>query len=197
MPGVATGNLIIYMMTNAFTPGPSNFLALNTATKYGFKRGLPTYIGIVLGYLTVETLCGLLVYFTSVYLNKALNVLKYIGAAYIIFLAVHVAISKPPAEDDEMSQKTASGLKGYLLQLINVKIYLYGITVLTGFVTDYTDSLWILLFVELMVVLLGCISMLTWVAVGTFLKKVYLKHFRIINIVCAIALLWCAISLFL
>lgn len=31
--------------------------------------------------------------------------------------------------------------KGFALQFVNVKIYLFGITALTGFITDYSLSL--------------------------------------------------------
>ena len=72
-------------------------------------------------------------------LPGVLGVMKYIGAAYILFLAIHIAVSKLPEEDEEAS---ASFLKGFLLQFVNVKIYRFGITALTGYVTDYSTSFW-------------------------------------------------------
>ena len=38
MPGYVLGNFFVYSLVNAFTPGPGNILALNTVTKYGWKK---------------------------------------------------------------------------------------------------------------------------------------------------------------
>ena len=45
--------------------------------------------------------------------------MKYIGAAYILWLAIHIAFSKKTSENTEQS---ASFLKGFMLQFVNVKI---------------------------------------------------------------------------
>ena len=95
MPGYVIGNFFIYAMINAFTPGPGNVLALNTVTNYGWKRGKPLFFGIFTGYFVVEILCAIFVFGVSTVLPSMLGVMKYIGAAYILWLAIHMAISKP------------------------------------------------------------------------------------------------------
>ena len=55
--------------------------------------------------------------------------MKYIGAAYILWLAIHIVFSKPSTENAEQS---ASFLKGFMLQFVNVKIYIFGVTALPG-----------------------------------------------------------------
>ena len=45
--------------------------------------------------------------------------MKYIGAAYILWLAIHIVFSKPSTENAEQSE---SFLKGFMLQFVNVKI---------------------------------------------------------------------------
>ncbi len=47
IPGFVIFNFMIYAIINAFTPGPGNFLALNTVTNYGLKRGKPLFFGIL------------------------------------------------------------------------------------------------------------------------------------------------------
>ena len=74
--------------------------------------------------------CALFCYELARYAPSAAGVLKYVGAAYILYLAVHVAMSKP--DDGESRQMTF--LKGFLLEFVNVKIILYAITVYTGYV---------------------------------------------------------------
>ena len=129
MPGDVLGNFFIYSVINAFTPGPGNILALNTVTNYGYKKGRPLYWGIFAGYYVVQVICAVFVFGVSTFLPELLGIMKYIGAAYILWLAVHIALSKPTTGTVE---KSASFLKGFLLQFVNVKIYLFGITALTG-----------------------------------------------------------------
>ena len=192
MPGYVLLNFFIYAVINAFTPGPGNILALNTVTNYGWKKGMPLFLGIFTGYYAVQTICCILVFGMGSIIPKALMVIKYIGAVYILWLAFHIAISKPDADEKGAS---ASFAKGFLLQFVNVKIYLFGITALTGYVTGYSTSFWVLFGFEMFIATIGSVATATWVASGMFIQKFYLKHFRAINIILALTLLECVWSI--
>ena len=180
MPGYVLGNFFIYSVINAFTPGPGNILALNTVTNYGYKKGRPLYWGIFAGYYVVQVICAVFVFGVSTFLPDLLGIMKYIGAAYILWLAVHIALSKPTTGTVE---KSASFLKGFLLQFVNVKIYLFGITALTGYVTEYSASLWVLLLFEIIIATIGTIATLTWIGMGVLIQRAYQKYYRVINII--------------
>ena len=192
IPGFVIFNFMIYAIINAFTPGPGNFLALNTVTNYGLKRGKPLFFGIFAGYYFVQTSCCVFVYALSSLLPQFLAVMKYIGAAYILWLAIHIAISKPGKAGDE---KSASFWKGFALQFVNVKIYLFGITALTGFITDYSRAFPVLFLFEMIIATVGTIATATWIGLGMMIQKFYGKHFRIINIIMALTLLECIYSM--
>ncbi len=188
MPGYVLGNFFIYSVINAFTPGPGNILALNTVTNYGYKKGRPLYRGIFAGYYVVQVICAVFVFGVSTFLPDLLGIMKYIGAAYILWLAVHIALSKPTTGTVE---KSASFLKGFLLQFVNIKIYLFGITALTGYVTEYSASLWVLLLFEIIIATIGTIATLTWIGMGVLIQRAYQKYYRVINIILALTLSEC------
>lgn len=192
MPGYVIGNFFIYAIINAITPGPGNILALNTVSNYGWKKGKPLFFGIFVGYFVVQILCAVFVFGVSTFLPDVLGIMKYIGAAYILWLAIHIVISKPAIDSAE---KSASFLKGFLLQFVNVKIYLFGITALTGYITDYSTSLMTLLFFELVIATIGTIATLIWIGLGVLLRKAYQKYYRPINIILALTLLECVYSM--
>lgn len=192
MPGYVLGNFFIYSVINAFTPGPGNILALNTVTNYGYKKGRPLYWGIFAGYYVVQVICAVFVFGVSTFLPDLLGIMKYIGAAYILWLAVHIALSKPTTGTVE---KSASFLKGFLLQFVNVKIYLFGITALTGYVTEYSAALWVLLLFEIIIATIGTIATLTWVGMGVLIQRAYQKYYRVINIILALILSECVYSM--
>ena len=192
MPGYVLGNFFIYSVINAFTPGPGNILALNTVTNYGYKKGRPLYWGIFAGYYVVQVICAVFVFGVSTFLPDLLGIMKYIGAAYILWLAVHIALSKPTTGTVE---KSASFLKGFLLQFVNVKIYLFGITALTGYITEYSGSLWVLLLFEIIIATIGTIATLTWIGMGVLIQRAYQKYYRVINIILALTLSECVYSI--
>lgn len=192
MPIYIISNFLIYCLINSFTPGPGNILALNTVTNYGIKKGKKLYFGIFTGYYAVQIICAFVVYGVSTLLPNVMTVMKYIGAAYILWLAVHIAISKP---DIDNAQKSPSFIKGFMLQFINVKIYLFGITALTGYIVEYKSDLASLLFFEILIATIGSIATIVWIGTGKLLQRFYQKHFRIINIILALTLLECIYSM--
>lgn len=192
MPGYVIGNFFIYSVINAFTPGPGNILALNTVTNYGWKKGAPLFFGIFSGDYVVQMICAVFVYGVSTFLPDMLGVMKYVGAAYILWLAVHIAVSRP---DEESGERSASFWKGFMLQFVNVKIYLFGITALTGYVTNFSTSLPVLIFFELVIATIGTVATSAWIGMGLVIQKIYLRHYRLINIILAVALLECVYNI--
>lgn len=192
MSGYLIGSFLLYVFLNAFTPGPGNLLALNTVTTYGKRRGRPLFFGILTGYYVVQILCAIFVFGVSAFLPSFLGVLRYIGAAYILWLAWHIASSKPETDSDG---KSASFLKGFLLQLVNVKIWMFGISALSGYIAPVDSSFPALLLAELFIATIGSLATITWITVGDRIKDVYRRHFRLINVILAFVLLECVYSI--
>ena len=168
MSKAVLSNFLIYCVINALTPGPGNILALNIVTNYGYKKGKTLFFGIFAGYYVVQILCAIFVYGVNSLLPNVMEVMKYIGAAYILWLAIHIAFSKPSTENAEQS---ASFLKGFMLQFVNVKIYMFGVTALTGYVVGYMSSFPALLFFELVIATIGTIATCTWTGLGALIQK--------------------------
>jgi cysteine/O-acetylserine efflux protein len=135
MTANAISAFLIYVIINAITPGPGNILALNTMGTYGWKNGKYLMFGVFTGYYFIQFCCAIFTFGLTQLLNPIISIMKYIGAAYIIWLAIHIAISKPIVENQE---KKPSFFTGFILQCVNIKILLFGITALTGYVVPYS-----------------------------------------------------------
>lgn len=183
---------LIYIFINAFTPGPGNILALNTMTNYGWEKGKHLFFGIFTGYYFVQALCSFFTFGLDKLLHPVMFVLKYVGAVYIAWLAIHIALSNP---DNKLEDNKPSFWSGFFLQFVNVKIFLFGITALTGYVVPYYTSLVMLLFSEMFIATIGTIATLTWIFFGGIFQKTYLKHFRVVNVILALILLQSAVGL--
>lgn len=181
--------LLGYMIVSSFTPGPGNILSMNTTTRFGWEKGKKLICGICCGYLFVQMFCTIVLYNLNKVLSPALAILKYIGAFYMVYLAVHIAISKKSEDDDSSSPRF---LTGFLLQLVNVKIYFYITTLLTAYLIPVISSLPLLLLAGVGVVSIGSLASCTWAFLGIKMQSIYNKHFRFINMVLALFLVYCA-----
>ncbi|WP_130863339.1 LysE family transporter [Bacilliculturomica massiliensis] len=183
-----------YAIVTAYTPGPNNILALNTGSSRGWKSSGPVLAGMFAGFFCVMTICALGCFQISRYLDGFVGVMKYIGALYIVWLAVHIARSKP-AEDG--AQVSASFFKGFFLQFVNVKIILYAITIYTGYVMPVQSSLPVLLLAALFNTAVGASGMLAWALAGSIFQRCINRYYRAFNFVMALILLESAVQLFL
>lgn len=187
-------SFLIYIVINAFTPGPGNILALNTMVSHGWKKGKPLFFGIFFGYFFVQTFCAILIFSLDNLISPLTTILKYLGAVYILWLAYQIVVSKP---SNDQIKKQPSFWTGFILQIVNVKILLLGITALTGYIVPYYSSLGTLLFFVTIISITGTVATLAWILFGKLFQNVYFKYFKVINIILGVVLVQCAIALFI
>jgi len=186
-------SFLVYTTITAFTPGPNNILALSATSNFGIKKSKHLLLGICLGFFCVMLLCGIFSFALASILPKVTNVMKYVGAIYIIWLAWHVLKSKPSYSNE--TSGNSSFLSGFLLQFVNVKIILYGITALGSFVFPFYSSSYIILGFIVLLSIIGSMGTLSWAFMGSIFRATFNKHYKILNIVMALLLLQSAISL--
>ena len=130
---------ISYVFVTTFTPGPNNLLSMSNAMHSGYHRTLRFLAGIFSGFLLVMLLCGLL-NFALLSLAPQVRIwLNILGAAYMLYLAIHIMTSKP-TEDAQASDRLNTYRAGFILQFLNLKVILYGVTVFSNFIVPaYPD----------------------------------------------------------
>ena len=185
--------LILYITAMAITPGPNTILSMANAARTGLKKGVKLNIGMLVG-ITIVTLivwtASELLYSFIPKADKAMRVLAFI---YLVYLALKML--KPKAMDSD--EQSASFLQGMLLQLINVKVYLLALTAITAYIMPSSSSKPETVFTALLIPLICFLSGLVWAVFGALIKSFYAKHGRILSVIFALLLLWCAISLFI
>lgn len=183
------GTMLGYMTISSYTPGPGNILAMNTTTKFGWKKSKRLIWGICFGYLCVQFLCTIAVYGLNYILEPALSVIKYVGSVYMLWLSFHIISRRPQTIEQD---KTPTFRTGFLLQLVNVKIYFYIMTLLTAYLIPNINGLINLFAAGACIVLFGSVACLAWAALGVQLQDSYTKHYKTINLVLGLFLLYCA-----
>lgn len=184
---------ISYILVTAFTPGPNNLMALTNAAKFGLRKGIIFSSGVFLGFLIDMSLCAFLT--TALYNSIPMiePIMKVIGALYIIFLAINVLRDKQNKQDDEESQLNASSFfTGAIMQLINVKVIIYGVTAMTTFVIPTAQSIVGIISGILFLSTVGFLGTVSWALFGSLFQNVFIKYHKQMNLIMAILLIYCA-----
>lgn len=185
-----------YVFVTTFTPGPNNIMSMTNANRYGFRKTLPFNFGVFAGFIIILLLCT---YFDLLLLNLLPRIqlgMEVLGATYMAYLAYLVITSKPKISSDDASG-APTFISGMLLQFVNPKVILYGITVVSSFILPIYKSDSILITFSILLALLGLISTCCWSLFGSLFQGYLAKYQRPVNFIMGILLLYCAISVLL
>lgn len=86
MPLHLLPSLLLYILMVGYTPGPANLYALSCSLKYGRKAALRMWYGELCGFLVSVTLVSVATHLIGTILGEYVQWLKYVGAAYILWL---------------------------------------------------------------------------------------------------------------
>lgn len=120
--------------------------------------------------------------------------MRGIGAAYLLWLAWSVFRS----EAGEAEERPAGGiLTGMLLQFVNPKFILYGITAFSSFVLPYDDSAPTLSCAVAGLAVIGFSGSCCWAMFGAVFRRFFREHHTFAGSLMALSLVGCAASLYL
>lgn len=177
-----------YALITTFTPGPNNLMSLYSVSHGGWKTGSRVILGIASGFVSLMVIVILFCHELAEYAPELVKYLKYVGAAYILWLAVHIAVSRP----SESEGQTLSFGKGFALAISNVKVILYLITIFTAYVIPSGAGFVEMCMHGVFIIAMSAVSWSLWGAVGGILQAFLAEYWRPFNIAMGIALLWCA-----
>ncbi|HDR7602089.1 LysE family translocator [Bacillus mycoides] len=187
-------SFLLFVFVSSFTPGPNNFLAMTYAKQYGLKRSITFCLGVAFGFFIITSLCS----FFNIVLINILPLIEFpfkiLGVAYMLYLAFKILTSKGNTDTNEKSNKNIF-LVGIMLQFVNPKGILFGLTVVSTFILPYYHSYSSYLFFSLFLGIVGLMSTFSWCLFGSMFQKLLLKHNRIFNIIMAVLLVFSAISI--
>jgi threonine/homoserine/homoserine lactone efflux protein len=180
---------VLFAAVMFFTPGPNNIMVMSSGLTYGFRRTLPHILGVVIGFAFMVGAVGL--GFGTVFIAFPMlqTILKYVGAAYLIYLAVMIAMAGPP-QPGEASRGPMTFWGAAMFQWVNVK----GWVAIIGTITAYAAIAKFPFNIALQVViflLMGAASITIWTLFGSALRPFLTSPLavRVFNIAMALLLL--------
>jgi threonine/homoserine/homoserine lactone efflux protein len=181
---------LIFAAVMFITPGPNNIMLLSSGLTYGFRRSLPHVAGIVIGFAFMIGAVGLGLGTIFITYPVLQSVLKYAGAAYLVYLAAAIAMSGPVASGQDNARGPMTFWGAAMFQWVNAK----GWVMVIGTITAYAaiaDFPWNILMQVVISLLIGAVSCVTWALFGSALRPWLTspRAVRAFNIVMAVLLL--------
>lgn len=187
---------LMYTAVMAFTPGPNNLVALDTARRVGLRHTGPLLKGLALGFLVIDAAVILTVMVLGGWIHGAEPWLKSLGAVYLLYLA---ATMLRPATHHGTGTPADGSLfsRGLLVNLTNVKVMLFFLVGVTGYLIPGTGSLSAAAVGSFVMPLTCCVSNLVWAQAGSLLSAWLARHRRGADLTIALLLAGCAGTLWL
>src|SRR6476619_2131840 len=181
---------VIFAVVMFFTPGPNNIMLLSSGLTYGFRRTVPHIAGITIGGAFMVGAVGVGLGAVFIAYPALQTILKYLGVAYLIYLAAMIAMSEPVEHAREGGRGPMTFWGAAMFQWVNAKGWVMVIGTITAYAAIASFP-WNIAIQVTLSLILGVLSCTLWALFGTALRPILRSRraVRAFNIVMAVLLL--------
>lgn len=192
--------LAAFAILAAGTPGPNNLMLMTSGMNYGFRRSTGHMAGVAIGMPLMIVAVGLGLSQLFAWFPVLEILLKYVCAAYLIYLAYRIATAMPKmAETGEMevSGQPLTFAQAAAFQWVNPKSWVMATTALTVYALPLSNT-GNAFAIALVFAFVGMFTATSWTALGDRLRLFFSNpvRLRVFNSVSALLLLATLIPVF-
>ena len=162
--------LILFGIATAFSPGPNNIMTSYTAFNFGFKKAIPTMLGVIIGW----TLLIILLQLTSAAVFEKYQfiqtTIKILGSVYLLYMAYKLSFGGKTS-DNKIDPKPVTFLNTFWFQFVNPKAWSIAITVASGFFPTEENIFIGVTFVTVTAAIICFPTISLWALFGSGLRK--------------------------
>ena len=181
---------VVFAAVMFFTPGPNNVMLLSSGLTHGFRRTLPHMAGITFGFAFMVAAVGLGLGTVFIAYPVLQTILKYAGAAYLIYLAAAIAISGAAPSGQGNRRRPMTFWGAAVFQWINAKGWVMVIGTITAYAAIASFP-WNIVIQTAISLVMGTLSTVAWALFGSSLRPFLSSPMavRAFNVVMAVLLL--------
>lgn len=185
-----------YVAVVDLTPGPNTVTAMSNGIRFSLKGTVPFLCGLFFCQALIMALAGCFSAFLFQYLPWVKPFMQVVGAAYMLFLAYKIYRSGSVGQQEGPAQPI-SFWGGALIQFLNPKMLLFALTSMSVYILPHFHTLPAIAAKAIIIPIGGVISCTLWASFGALLCGFYNRHTKAVNLLMALALVYCAVALFL
>lgn len=180
--------LAVYAFVTSITPGPNNTMLLVSGANFGLRRTIPHIVGINLGFAFMVAAVGLGIGGVVLASPLLYKLLRYGGAAYLLYLAWKIARFGGVTTGD-VPRRPFTFLQAAAFQWINPKAWILAIGAIAGYTVEARFAASIVAVVAVFTIVNGP-CLLAWATFGTALRGLLAspRTLRIFNVAMALLL---------
>ncbi|MBC3434413.1 LysE family translocator [Pseudomonas sp. BW16M2] len=184
----------LFAFVTSVTPGPNNAMLLASGVNFGFRRTVPHILGISSGFLVLVLAVGLGLGAVFEAYPVLYKVLRYVGAAYLLYLAWNIACSGPVSQDVAGKGRPLGFWGAAAFQWVNPKAWVMALGAISTY-TPLQGYFFNVVVIASLFALINAPSVGVWAGFGSVLRNVLrdLRWLRLFNYGMALLLV---ISLF-
>uniref|UniRef100_A0A2A4Z0Z1 Lysine transporter LysE n=1 Tax=OCS116 cluster bacterium TaxID=2030921 RepID=A0A2A4Z0Z1_9PROT len=189
----------LFVLATVGTPGPNVVMIAASGANFGIKRSIPHIMGVVFGFIFMMALVGAglgQIFDLYPFIH---DILRYIGAAFMLYLAYKIATAKNNMQNGKAVGKPLTFIQASAFQWVNPKAWVMIIGAVAQFLTvggDKFTELSIIITVHLIVSLPMTFA---WCLFGREIGRLLKSElaFRVFNYIMASLLVIAIFTLFL
>ena len=162
-------SFIPFAFSQVATPGPANMAMMATGARFGFRAALPFVAGVILGKQLIIWPIGYGIMDVASQVPLLFEILKFLSALYIIWLAWRVANMR--LSSGEPSVDAPGFWSGLLVHPLNPKAWAMILVGFTNFVESDTATFYATLYIAASLLIIQIICHPIWTLFGDRIAK--------------------------
>ena len=162
-------SFIPFAFSQVATPGPANMAMMATGARFGFRAALPFVAGVILGKQLIIWPIGYGIMEVASQVPFLFEILKFLSALYIIWLAWRVANMR--LSSGEPSVDAPGFWSGLLVHPLNPKAWAMILVGFTNFVESDTATFYATLYIAGSLLIIQIICHPIWTLFGDRIAK--------------------------
>lgn len=181
--------LVAFCIVTLITPGPNNVMLMASGLNFGFRRAQPHLWGVTLGFAVMVLAVGLGLGVVFQTWPALYVLLKYAGAAYLVYLAWLIGAAEPIEPGEAQQGSPITFLQAAAFQWVNPKGWVMAVGAVSAYAAVAAFP-YNMILIAFLFGTFGIASSVTWVVLGQTLRRL-LRHrraLRTFNVAMALAL---------
>lgn len=170
--------LIPFLVITIYTPGPNNVSSAAMAAKFGMRRTWSYMCGIATGFFLLLVFSGLFSGGIMSAIPQLEGIVKWVGAAYILWLAWGLVKENPGGNLATKGYVARGFFKGMVLQCVNGKAVVFSLTLYTVFFSSILSRLGPVLISAFFIAVMCLFSLILWAAFGAGIERLMGSPFK-------------------